>query len=381
MNKTDGNKTASDLIYLVSCAVNGETPDKRICEGMNLDEVLNLARRHSLSSAAAYALEKSGVISEQFKEEKFKAVRRLSLLNVERVKVLTGLEKLGIWYMPLKGIVLKDYYPKTAMREMSDNDILFDLEKHAEVKGVMEGLGFRCRLYGKTNHDVYEKPPQLDFEMHRYLFDSYDDKEIFDYFTDIKDKLIKDKDNLCGYHMTDEDFYIYLIFHLRKHYQMMGTGLRSLLDIYLFSQKHIDSLNFDYINSELDKLNLSGFEQFIRQFSTKLFSGQALNGKEREELEFVLSSNTHGTRDNLMMTKLNNDDSALAKGKYALKRIFPPVNSLKRGHPIIYSHKYLYPFWLVLRPFIGIVKHRDYMLSETKRLKNFKKKDNKGNFN
>ena len=165
MKSNDLLKTAKDLVYLLSCAVNGETPEKNICDKMNLDKVLKLARNHSLSAAAAIALENAGIISGEFREEKFKAVRRLSLLNTERGKVLSKLEDSGIWYLPLKGIVLKDYYPKTAMREMSDNDILFDCEKYEEVKDIMEGLGFKCKLYGKTNHDVYEKPPQLDFEM------------------------------------------------------------------------------------------------------------------------------------------------------------------------------------------------------------------------
>ncbi len=381
MKNTDNQKAATDLIYLVSCAVNGEKPDKRICEKMNLDEVLNLARRHSLSVAAAFALEKSGVISGNFREEKYKAVRRLSLLNIERGRVLSELEKRGIWYMPLKGIVLKDYYPKTAMREMSDNDILFDLEKHSEVRSIMEGLGFKCILYGKTNHDVYEKPPQLDFEMHRYLFDSLDEIELFSYFKGVKSRLIKDQDNLCGYHMTYEDLYIYLICHLRMHYQIMGTGLRSLLDIYVFRKKHVEALDLCYIKSELDKLKLFEFEQFISQFAIKLFSGQSLNSQESDELNFILSSNTHGTLDNVMMTNLNNDDSASAKSKYVLNRLFPPVKSLKRGHPVVYRHKGLYPFWLVCRPFIGIVKHRKLMFGEIKRLKNFKKKENNGKFN
>ena len=105
MKSNDLLKTAKDLVYLVSCAVNGETPEKNICDKMNLDKVLKLARNHSLSAAAAIALENAGIISGEFREEKFKAVRRLSLLNTERGKVLSKLEDSGIWYLPLKGIV------------------------------------------------------------------------------------------------------------------------------------------------------------------------------------------------------------------------------------------------------------------------------------
>ena len=381
MKSSDILKTAEDLVYLVSCAVNSKIPDKRICGEMNLDEVLNLARRHSLSSAAAYALENSGVASGEFKEEKYKAVRRLSLFNVERARVLTELEKSGIWYMPLKGIVLKDYYPKTAMREMSDNDILFDPDKHAEVKSIMEGLGFKCRLYGKSNHDVYEKPPRLDFEMHRYLFDETDYSELFNYFKDIKNKLVKDGGNSFGYHMTAEDLYIYLVCHMRKHYIQCGTGLRSLLDVYVLRNKFPGIAESEYVQAEFKRLNLRDFEQGIGELAEKAFGLKKLSEQELSELMFFIDSNTHGSLENLMTQNLRNDDSAAAKRKYALRRIFPAREQLRRNHPVVYRHMVLYPFWIIFRPFKGIVRHPDKMFGEIKRLKNFRKKENRGKYN
>ena len=84
MKSNDLLKTAKDLVYLVSCAVNGETPEKNICDKMNLDKVLKLARNQSLSAAAAIALENAGIISGEFREEKFKAVSH----NVHHVALL-----------------------------------------------------------------------------------------------------------------------------------------------------------------------------------------------------------------------------------------------------------------------------------------------------
>lgn len=381
MKSNDLLKTAKDLVYLVSCAVNGETPEKNICDKMNLDKVLKLARNHSLSAAAAIALENAGIISGEFREEKFKAVRRLSLLNTERGKVLSKLEDSGIWYLPLKGIVLKDYYPKTAMREMSDNDILFDCEKYEKVKDIMEGLGFKCKLYGKTNHDVYKKPPQLDFEMHRFLFDSFDDYEWYNYFKDIKSKLVKDDDSTCGYHMTNEDLYIYLICHLRKHYVQCGTGLRSLLDIYMFRKKFNGLSENDYIQAELKRLDLSEFEQGMSVLASKVFGFKELSEQELDELMFFAGSNTHGTKENLLMQKLSNDDSKAAKRKYALRRIFPSRESLRREHPFVYRHAVLYPFWIMYRPIRGFVKYPNRMFGEIKGLREFKKKENRGRYN
>lgn len=363
-----------DLIYLVSCVVNSEKPDKKICGQMDLPKVFDLSLRHSLTEAAAYALEQVMILPENFKEEKYKAIRRLSLLNVERKKIINELERHQIWYLPLKGIVLKDYYPKTAMREMSDNDILCDNKKAAEIKALMEELGFVCTHFGKNHHDVYEKPPRLYFEMHRSFFNPISHPDQYDYFENVKDKKIKDSDNLYGYHLSNEDFYIYLLTHMYNQYRSKGTGLRSLLDIYVFYNKFGTELDFDYIRMELEKLCLNVFEKGIRNLAFNVFSCQDMSDDEYSELEFFIESGSQGTMENLLMYKLDNDDSNDAKKKYLLERVFPPIESIKSTHPLVYRHKALYPFWIAYRPFNGALTRPKLIFREIKRVKKFKKK-------
>lgn len=45
-------------------------------------------------------------------------------------------EKAGIWYLPLKGVILKEMYPVYGIRQMADNDILFDFTYRKEVKDI-----------------------------------------------------------------------------------------------------------------------------------------------------------------------------------------------------------------------------------------------------
>lgn len=381
MDGTVTRDPAMDLIYLVSCAVNGEKPDKKKCDKMELSDVLDMAISHSLSVASAIALEQVMTLPIDFKEAKYKAVRRQSLLNVEREKVIAALEDNGIWYVPLKGIELKNLYPKTAMREMSDNDILCDSEKMAEIKALMEGLGFVCTHYQKTHHDVYKKPPQLCFEMHRDFFNRIEYPGQYEFFEKIKDKKIKDSDNRYGYHLSNEDFYIYLLSHLYIHYKSSGTGLRSLLDIYVFYGKYKDELDLTYLERELQKLGLVEFERGTRELSIKIFTGQELTEPELVEMGYYIESGSHGTTENLMMQKLENDDSRKAKKKYIIKRIFPTDEIFKRKHPIVFRYKILYPFWVIYRPIKGAVTHPKKIIREVKRLKNFKKKDSRGTYN
>ena len=103
--------------------------------------------------------------------------------------------------MSLKGIILKDYYPKFGMREMSDNDILCDDCHMADVRRVMENLGFQCTVYDERVDDTYTKSPVV-FEMHRFLFDERESETFYLYYKDIKEKLLQDDKDEYEFHFT-----------------------------------------------------------------------------------------------------------------------------------------------------------------------------------
>lgn len=125
MTKHDYKQNAYYLMYLIRCILNKKTPAKEKLDKMDLSGVFKVAKGHSLTAIAAYALESAGIYDKDFEEEKNKAIRKTIILDAERENVLAELEKACIWYMPLKGILIKDLYPQIGMRQMADNDILF----------------------------------------------------------------------------------------------------------------------------------------------------------------------------------------------------------------------------------------------------------------
>ena len=373
------SKTARDLIYLVSCAVNEEKPNTDICREMDLEAVYYLAQFHSLTSAAAFALEKVTELPRAFDQAKKKAIHKLSHFDIERIKILAALEQKGVWYMPLKGILLKSFYPKAAMREMTDNDILVDPEKPDIVRAVMEELGYSCVMYDMYNHDVYEKPPTMEFEMHRTLFDLEKYPESAAYFDNIFDRLIKDSGNKFGYHMSDEDFYIYIICHMNKHYNNGGTGLRSLADVYLFNKARYDGMDKDYLSRELSALELTEFEQRIRELAYKLFCGEENEFTENEETMYFVQSGANGTnehwKENRLSRSMGGEDTGKAKRKYLLKRVFISGDELKKNYPTVYKHKILYPLLFVYRPIKGAVTRPKGLIDEVRDVKKFKNRN------
>ena len=221
-------KTGYDMLYLSLCALNEVMPDKERVEEMNIDMLFELCQKHSLTSLVYYALAKVIAPEKRWLEANGKAVRKNMLLDLEREKILAFMNDNGIKHMPLKGIILKELYPKPYMRQMSDNDIWFDESHSRELEQFMRKLGYTDVVVGKYNHDEYKRPPIYNFEMHRTLFEKIQEP-FYSYYKDIYRFLVRDKNSKYGCHFGIEGFYVYMLAHEYKHYSNGGTGLRSFI--------------------------------------------------------------------------------------------------------------------------------------------------------
>lgn len=357
------------MLYLTACALNSITPERAVIKKMDPEKLYEMSKFHSLTAAVCTALESAGVVlPKKWKEENAKAVRKNILLDAERANILNFMEQSGIWYMPLKGVVLKELYPKMGMRQMSDNDILFDEKYVHDVTEYMVSKGYTPEYHKHSNHCSYTKPPIYNYEMHMMLFAK--SSPMYGYYSKIKNKLIKDTDNQYGYHFSDEDFYVYLISHEFKHYNGGGTGLRSLADCYIYNKKK-NQLDRKYIAAELKKLGLYDFEQRTRILADKVFAvpstSPVLTNSEREMLEDHLISGTYGTIKNKVkknIKKYNID----TKQKYLLKKLLPDMEHYRKYFPFFYRHKILLPVAWIFRLVRAFVLKRKNIIAEIKAL-------------
>ena len=358
------NKTSEVLIYLVSCMVNQEEVDPQIIASVDLSELYAMADAHQLTAITAFALEAAGVRDGRFLQERSKAVSSEVNFDRERARILKEFEEKQIWYMPLKGIILKRFYPQTGMRQMSDNDILFDAEKAEEVHEIMASLGYETEIYDEGHRDDYRKLPMFHFEMHRVLFDEKTlPKSLYRYYRDVRRLLIKDSGNNFGYHMSDEDFYLYMIAHEYKHFAWGGTGLRSLLDTYVYLKKHSRTLDWEYITAESEKLGITGFEKRNRSLALRVFHAgdiQKLSEKETELLDYFIESEAYGS----MLHAIPNHSRHVGMFRYVMQRAFLPMEAVEKYYPFFYRHKLLLP----ILPIYRVIRQRHNMILEIRLL-------------
>ena len=369
MDKVTYRKNAGDMLYLTKCAILGKIPSKDRIANMDLQALFEVCQKHILTACTAYALESAGVYDENFKQAKNKAIRKNILLDSERKIILSRLEQEKIWYMPLKGSILKDLYPQIGMRQMADNDILFDSSRATDVKQIMESLGFTTEHFGQGNHDVYFKPPVCNFEMHTGLFGAAHETNSYEYYKNVKDRLIKDESNDYGYHFSNEDFYVYITAHEYKHYSGGGTGLRSVVDTYVYLNEFAGRLDMEYIESECEKIGIADFEQKNRSLALDLFGGKKLTDEEKSMLRYFMFSGTYGTIENSVKNRMKKNGGG--KLGYILSRLLPPIRksdpryaTMASFYPWYYENRLRLPLLFFYRLVKKIPENRKKVKSE-----------------
>ncbi len=381
MNRAEYKNAIMDVAYLCACAVNGQIPDAVRVSGMNIGHLYSAADRNLLTGITAIALESAGVKDPAFTQAKGKAIRKVAAFDLEREAILDAFEKAGIWYLPLKGAVLKDLYPLIGMRQMADNDILCDASRTADVRAIMESHGFETdKAYGHGAHDSFFKPPVYNFEMHRTLFSANHDKKIRSYYENVKERLKCVDGKKFERRFSDEDFYVYLIAHEHKHYSGGGTGLRSLLDTYVYILNKGKTLDWDYISGEIEKLGITDFESKNRSLALHLFCGDALSCEDQSMLDYVISSGTYGTVANRVNNGIaKNGDGVLGKVRYVLGRIFLPLDVVRSSFPLFIKYPVLLPFLPFYRAIRGVTTRRNVMKAELKTIAGYKQKKDREN--
>lgn len=376
-------------------------------EANNIGRFYYIAKKHNLVSLMEQAMEKMGFESDsdiwkRWLKEKNQLIYKSVLMDVEREAIQDFFEENNIWYMLLKGMVIRKYYPAPELREMADNDILFDNKYSKEVYDFMTARGYKSDDYNKGYHDEYLKPPAYNFEMHRQLVSSKERPKWYEYYKDVKSILINDANGKNQFYFSDNDFYVYFIVHTYKHFLNSGMGLRTVLDVYLYLNNLQDKLDFDYIEEQLKKLDAYDFEQTFRSLAFKMFGENAKEGnaaadelqdsfdakeqdmlresfdakkqdklcgsfdakeqdkwwnsfddKEHDMLSYILDAGTYGNLENSVAHKMGytkgEKKKASDKVKYIFRRLFPSMDTIEEFFPFFYKHKWAIPFLYIYR--------------------------------
>lgn len=325
--------------------------------------IFNLTEKHNVDNTIFYAVEKlknkpEPALYKKWMDLRNKCIHRNMIQRREYAAVCSAFDKNGIEYMPVKGFDIGSLYPTEDSRFMSDLDILIKHDRKPAEDALMN-MGYTEKR-GKVDYDKgYMKPPFMYIELHNSILPRY--SPFFPYFENIFTRSIK-TDN--SYKMTGIDFYLYVIVHTHKHYFQSGTGIRSVMDLYLINKKLLPKLDTEKINSELKTLGLKDFTKMISEISEKWFKNEDYSSFSDDEI-YIISSGTYGTQEQSVKNKLQNQ----SKAKFVFSRMFPPKSNMLEFYPKLQKYPVLFPFYYIQRLFKGLFFKRKTIKNEYTLLK------------
>lgn len=354
------NSFKRDILNLLKSALTKEVIT--ISADFDWEKAYRLGKAHGILPMLHYGAFNSGLdlpdeIAEKLKKMVFKGVfiDQNQLHETEEIRRCFIDNKID--FLPLKGMLIKHMYPCTDMRIMGDADILIRVEQYDAIKPIMEKLGY-TELKESDHELIWEKKGALHVELHKRLIPSYN-KDYYNYFED--GWKLACKTDTTEHKMKNEDNFIYLFTHYAKHYRDAGIGIRHLVDIYVFL-KSVPSLDWDYIDGELKKLQLLDFCRNSID-TVHVWFGDFRDTEITDFItEWIFTSGSYGTREKLLKSeglkaskKVDKNDVKKSKLK---ELVFPSAKKLSSKYTVLKKYPFSLPFVWVYRWITAMIFRR-----------------------
>ncbi len=341
----------SILFTLLRSAMFGEKVDeatKNACTPEMLEELYKLADMHDVSHLAGLALDKLGLPETEWltrcRNRMLQAVYRYVRQDFEYQDVCRLLERENIPYIPLKGSVLRPYYPEAWMRTSCDTDILIhreDLERAQSL--IQDKLHYVERRI--SPHDVSLISPSNELlELHFAIIEDFVLPKAREILENIWDYAVPVEGNPCQYALPDDLFYYYHMVHMAKHVANGGCSIRFFLDTWILNHKVPH--NRQEREAFLEKGYRLEFAKAAENLSEIWFSNKKADTNAYYFARYILRGGNFGNLSNRVALRRTKEGG---KVKFLMTRIILPYDLIKYYFPILQEKKWLTPWYQIVR--------------------------------
>lgn len=332
-------------------------------EGVTVDEIVQIAKKHHLNYLLLGALIRVDNLTEEersrLRSPLMNSILRCGVQVQEQRELERLFEEKGIINQPMKGAVLRFYYPAPQMREMSDLDILFAEQNMGEAQELLKERGYTLYRAVK-HHDIFQKPPFLVIEAHRAMYDKTVDRNQYGYFKNFSRTHTR---NGCTYTQDfgTEDFYVYMMAHAAKHFYQTGCGIRHLIDIYVYLERFGEQMDRNYLDKELEQCGILTFTGHMEKLAYLWLEEEESNALYDNLFAYLLDSGIYGKDENGIWNKFAEEKK---KGKTAGRQqlkfwyAFPPLHYMAEYYPYLEDCPWLLPWAWLVRGITGLAKHK-----------------------
>lgn len=356
------NSTRDCFIYLIQCSIHGIYPNQLNNRSVDLKELYELAASHHVENIIYLPLSKLKGFNESqagaFMSEMYMhAVVKEAKQEVESARIMEAFEAEGIKHMPLKGYIIKNLYPSPDLRQSTDFDIYVPAEYNAIANEVMLKLGYESEqeTVGRGMHDEYKLGNLMIAEVHKKLM-----APEFPKWCSLCDELLKNiylsEGYKCRFRFTKEDYYLYMQLHTIKHLKFSSTGVKSILDLWIYLKAYKDSLDWSYISKMLKKGGIEQIDKNLRELSDYWFENISPQNEIIYELaDYIIGNGAFGTH----MQYLSGRSTDESKAARLIRAFFLPYDDMIVKYPIVKRLPFLLPFAWVYRSISALINNKD----------------------
>lgn len=363
-------KTIQILFALLRCAIGGTKlteQELKLYSSEQLQELMKISTKHDVAHLLVLGLKQNGLIPKDNKDmEKciLSAVYRYERLKYEYENLCNALEKAQIPFLPLKGSVIRNYYPQAWMRTSGDIDVLVhreDLDK--AVLYLTENLKYIEKQ--RATHDVsLFSPIGIHVEIHFDLVEEGRANNAIEILRSVWENAAPHENSEYLYEMDDAFFYFYHVAHMAKHFETGGCGIRPFIDLWILDC--MDGINNTKRDILLNKGGLLRFTASSRKLSRIWLGNETMDDLSMQMQSFILQGGVYGSSDNRVALQQKKKGGRFG---YILSRVFIPYSKLKRYYPILEKNPWLMPVmqvrrWLMLfNPDVAKMARREISLN------------------
>ena len=339
------------LINLIKSAVCG-TPCE--CTGeiteSELNSLYNISNKHDLTQMIVAPLEEMSVlkpeyaVTEKFKKALFTAIYRYEKSNYDLNQICELFSKKGIDHIPLKGAVIRNYYPKPYFRTSCDLDILVkqeDVERATEL--LTSRLNYRFETKGRYDVSLFA-PSGGHIELHFGLNgnDFRKAKSLVDVWESGELSSISPN----RFVMSPELFLLFHVYHMAKHFVHGGCGIKPFIDLWIVKNK----IGYDKERAEkmLHENELLEFYKNALTLSEIWFDGKEYTPIAKDMEDYVLYGGVYGTLEQHVAMSQSKKGGKLG---HILSRLFVSYDTLVVLYPSLRKCPLLFPLYQIRRWF------------------------------
>ena len=349
------NKTSTQILFaLIQSEICGKEFDEKYLDDLSnemLGQLYKISKSHDIGHLIASALNKQKLltqdeISQKFQKQWMMAVYRYEKINYELKRVSDVLENHGIAFLPLKGSVLRKYYPEPWMRTSCDIDILIHPEDAETAIQILCEVGFTLQKSTTTYDYQMIAPGGVHLELHFSLKQDASILQAETILESVWDECELETDKQYHYYMRNEMFLFYHIVHMANHFTYGGCGIRPIIDLWLLTNKM--EIDKDKLRFLLSQSKLLEFYDASVELS-KVWMENVSHGDITLRMEqFILTGGVYGNSSTSALMKAAKGESKL---RSFFKLLFIPRANLEVSYPNLKKHPILLPFYQIKRWF------------------------------